>query len=62
MATQVISKKKESKESFTYFAPTAANVLLVGDFTDWQQHAVSLKKQSDGSWKATIPLEPGQHE
>lgn len=59
MAMQVKSKKNES---FTYFAPTAENVLLAGDFTDWEQHPVSLKKQKDGSWKATIPLEPGVHE
>jgi 1,4-alpha-glucan branching enzyme len=59
MATQVKSKKKES---FTYFAPGAENVLLAGDFTDWEKHPVTLKKQKDGSWKATIPLAPGMHE
>lgn len=59
MAMQVTSKKNES---FTYFAPTAANVLLAGDFTAWEQHPISLKKQKDGSWKATIPLDPGTHE
>ena len=59
MAMQIMSKKKES---FTYFAPSAENVLLAGDFTDWEQHPISLKKQKDGSWKATIPLEPGTHE
>ena len=59
MAMQIKSKKKES---FTYFAPTAENVLLAGDFTDWEQHPVSLKKQRDGSWTATVPLEPGVHE
>jgi len=59
MAMQVKSKKNES---FTYFAPSAENVLLAGDFTDWEQHPVRLKKQNDGSWKATVPLEPGAHE
>src|SRR5437867_11229783 len=59
MAMQVTSKKKES---FTYFAPGAANVLLAGDFTNWEQNPISLKKQIDGSWKATIPLDPGTHE
>jgi len=59
MAMQVTSKKKES---FIYFAPSAGNVLLAGDFTDWEKHPVSLKKQTDGSWKTTVPLEPGVHE
>ena len=60
MATQVQTSKK--KESFTYFAPTASNVLLAGDFTEWEQHPIHLKKQPDGSWKATIPLDLGPHE
>jgi len=59
MAMQITDKKKES---FTYFAPAAANVLLAGDFTDWEKNPVTLKKQKDGSWKATIPLDPGVHE
>ena len=59
MARQIESKKKES---FTYFAPSAANVTLVGDFTDWEQNPINLKKQKDGTWTATVPLEPGAHE
>ena len=59
MAMQITSKKKES---FTYFAPTAENVLLAGDFTDWEHNPVSLKKQKDGSWKALVSLDPGTHE
>ena len=57
--TQAASKKKES---FTYFAPTAENVLIAGDFTGWEENPISLKKQADGSWRATIPLDPGVHE
>ena len=59
------AKKKEAaarKESFTYFAPSADNVMLVGDFTEWEQNPISLKKQKDGTWKATVPLEPGEHQ
>jgi 1,4-alpha-glucan branching enzyme len=53
---------KQKKESFTYFAPSAENVILVGDFTAWEQNPVSLKRQKDGTWKASISLEPGDHE
>jgi len=35
----------KKKEAFTYFAPSAENVLLVGDFTAWEQHPISLRKQ-----------------
>ena len=64
-AQNAAPKKKEgaaSKESFTYFAPTADNVMLVGDFTEWEQNPIALKKQKDGTWKATVPLEPGEHQ
>lgn len=57
--THAASKKKES---FTYFGPAAENVLIAGDFTDWEDNPISLKKQADGSWKTTVPLDPGAHE
>jgi 1,4-alpha-glucan branching enzyme len=53
---------KRSKESFTYFDPSAENVMVAGDFTDWDQNPIALKKQKDGSWKATVPLDPGEHQ
>src|SRR5258705_5218820 len=59
------ARKKDSaakKEAFTYFAPSADNVMLMGDFTEWEQNPISLKKQKDGTWKATVPLEPGEHQ
>jgi len=64
-AQAAAAKKKDAaakKEAFTYFAPTAENVMLVGDFTGWNQNPISLKKQKDGTWKATVPLEPGEHQ
>jgi 1,4-alpha-glucan branching enzyme len=54
--------KELKKETFSVVAPDAATVLLVGDFTGWQEHPVGLKRQKDGIWKATVPLEPGAHE
>ena len=57
-----VNKTAKKKESFTYFAPTAENVMLVGDFTEWQQHPIILKKSKDGTWTTTVPLEPGAHE
>jgi 1,4-alpha-glucan branching enzyme len=56
------NKTTKKKESFTYFAPTAENVMLAGDFTDWEQHPITLKKSKTGTWTATVPLEPGMHE
>ena len=53
---------RKAKESFTYFGPAAQEVMVVGDFTDWDQNPIALKKQKDGTWKATISLDPGEHE
>src|SRR5688572_1312198 len=50
------------KESFAIFAPSADDVQLVGDFTRWEQEPIRLKKSKDGTWKATVPLDPGVHE
>src|SRR5262245_41362647 len=65
---KIVSLKKngandaKKKESFTYVDPGAENVLLVGDFTGWEDSPIELKKLKDGVWKATVPLDPGVHE
>jgi hypothetical protein len=41
-------------------APSARNVELNGDFTQWQP--VRLARATDGSWVATLPITPGTHQ
>jgi 1,4-alpha-glucan branching enzyme len=48
-------------QTFRLSAPTAKKVLLVGDFTDWQQKSIPMQKGSDGVWTATVGLPPGTH-
>jgi 1,4-alpha-glucan branching enzyme len=50
------------KETFSYFAPEAESVELVGDFTNWEESPISLKRSKDGTWKAIVSLDPGTHE
>jgi len=50
------------KETFTLIDPKATSVALVGDFTAWQQNPITMKRQKDGTWKTSVPLEPGAHE
>ena len=52
----------KKKETFEVIEPNASAVLLAGDFTDWEQCPVPLKRQKDGTWKATVPLAPGAHQ
>ena len=53
------SKKGTVRFSFQV-ENTAKKVHLVGDFNDWKP--VSMKKQKDGRYAITVPLNPGTHE
>lgn len=55
-------KLKKLKESFRLEAPAAGAVLLAGDFTGWTTEPIPMKKDQQGCWKATVPLDPGIHE
>ena|ERR1043166_3236621 len=57
----IAAKTATMKQTFAFNAPGASNVLLVGDFTHWQKNPVSLSKQTDGIWRVTISLAPGEH-
>lgn len=48
--------------SFSISAPDARNVKLAGDFTGWEAAALEMKRQTNGAWKASIAVPPGQHE
>ncbi len=58
MARQAAAPKKQT---FRYTAPHAKSVLLVGEFTQWQQNAVPMQKGSNGVWATTVSLPPGKH-
>jgi 1,4-alpha-glucan branching enzyme len=50
-----------SKQTFRFSSPGAMSVLLVGDFTHWQQRGIPMHKGKDGIWVATVELPPGKH-
>jgi len=58
MASQLQTPKKQT---FRFTAPTAMSVMLVGDFTHWQENGVPMRKGKDGTWTATVELTPGTH-
>jgi 1,4-alpha-glucan branching enzyme len=49
------------KQSFSITAPDAANVMLVGEFTHWQENPITLNKGSDGVWRVAVDLPLGTH-
>jgi 1,4-alpha-glucan branching enzyme len=57
-----VATEQTKKETFQVVEPRANEVLLVGDFTAWNQNPIPLRRQKDGSWRATVDLRPGRHE
>jgi 1,4-alpha-glucan branching enzyme len=49
------------QQSFAFSAPAALSVQLVGDFTQWRERPVNLRKGADGIWRTTVELSPGTH-
>ena len=54
------------QHTFTYVkpagAPAVTSVNLAGSFNNWSTSAQAMTQQTDGSWKATIPLMPGTYQ
>jgi 1,4-alpha-glucan branching enzyme len=63
MAKMIQSKSTDmkKKQTFSFTAPSATSVQLVGDFTRWQERPLNLLKGVDGVWRTTVELEPGTH-
>ena len=61
-----VKSKSLYKVTFTVPAEAAVEtkkVALVGEFNDWNpEEAVALKKQKDGSFKASLELAAGEYQ
>ena len=51
----------KQKVTFFFTAPEAQTVQVVGDFTQWQEAPLNLKKSKGGLWKKTVSLAPGRY-
>jgi 1,4-alpha-glucan branching enzyme len=49
------------KQTFAITAPGAESVQLMGDFTQWQEHPISMEKNANGVWRTAVELAPGTH-
>jgi 1,4-alpha-glucan branching enzyme len=49
------------RQTFSITAPGAMSVMLVGDFTHWQEGAIPMQKKAGGVWMASVELAPGKH-
>jgi len=53
---------KLMKTEFSLSAPQAMSVFIAGSFNQWNRSSHPLKKNKQGIWKISIPLDPGQYE
>ena len=47
---------------FALVAPEAQAVSLAGDFNGWDINSLPMKKARQGTWKASVSLQPGRYE
>src|SRR5262245_22338189 len=52
---------ERKSHTFSFNAPGAMSVQLVGDFTQWQEHPINLRKEGGGIWRARVELKPGDY-
>lgn len=50
------------KTEFSLPVPQAMSVFIAGSFNQWDRSSHPLKKNKQGIWKISIPLDPGQYE
>jgi 1,4-alpha-glucan branching enzyme len=53
---------KRKKISFSVQAPEAKEVLLMGDFNNWDPKANPMKNDGWGVWSKSVLLSPGTYE
>lgn len=46
---------------FALTSPTAHNVSVAGSFNGWDAASLTLRKDANGVWEATVPLPVGEH-
>lgn len=60
-APRAVPTTGEVLVQFRLDAPSARQVVLAGDFTNWRQD-YSLTRSGPGVWTVVVPLEPGVHD
>jgi len=62
MKKQMQKKTKRRRTTFSFSAPEAGKVSLVGEFNNWDSSKHPMKCDDNGLWTKTVMLEPGIYE
>ena len=62
MKKQIQNKTNRRRIIFSFNAPEAGQVSLVGKFNNWDPAKHSMKNDGNGLWTKTVMLEPGTYE
>ena len=62
MRAESKGQTKKRIVTFKVRALAAKDVILVGDFNNWNAHEHPMKKDDEGFWKVTVLLAPGRYE
>ena len=54
-------RTERNEVPFRLDAPSAREVLLAGEFTQWDKAPIKMIKGGGGTWHAKVPLEPGHY-
>ncbi|MBW2492509.1 MAG: glycogen-binding domain-containing protein [Deltaproteobacteria bacterium] len=56
------NKIKRHKITFSFESSDAKEVILMGDFNNWNPKKHPMKKDNNGKWTKAVLLLPGQYE
>ncbi len=62
MAKTAKEKIQEKRITFTLNNPNAKEVILIGNFNNWNNKTHQMKKYEGGIWKKMVMLPPGRCE
>jgi 1,4-alpha-glucan branching enzyme len=55
-------KPQRKRMTFKLVAPEAREVILLGDFNDWDKKKHFMKRDQNGIWSKIVMLAPGRYE
>lgn len=55
------SVRPNGQIEFRFFRANAKEVAVAGDFTNWQENAITMRHEGNGWWVARVRLEAGEY-